>query len=391
MKKILAPVVVLFAGLTLAMLLIKAKPGAEPRTETPPPMPVVSVIYAQPASLRLPVISQGTVRPRMEIDLVTQVAGIVESVHPAFAEGAYVNKDDILLSIESADYEIALIRTKAKIAEAEQLLATERARSNQASKEWRDLNQADANDLFLRKPQLKSADASLAAAHADYRAAELNLERTRIRAPFNGRVRDKHVDIGQYLSPGTPLARLYASDTLEVRLPLNDRQVGLIDLPRRGASQRQPPAADVTLSASFGGQHQQWSGRLVRTEASIDVDSRMLYVIVEVESKPHNQAMPLSVGMFVNAEIAGKLMKQVITLPRQALQLGDQLLALDDQDRLHFETATVLQQDRLQVYVTSALAANSRIVTTNLPMAVNGMQVSVKPSDDPQMTNDQEP
>lgn len=387
MKKIILALVVLAAGFALAITLIKIKPGPPVRPEAPAALPSVNIVQSEARSLRLPVISQGTVRPSMEIDLVAQVGGLVEQTHPAFADGGYVKQGEVLVSIEADDYEIALVRAQAQVAEAQQALATERARSNQARKEWHDLGHADANALFLRKPQLKSAEAAYDAALADLRAAELKLARTRISAPFNGRIRSKLVDRGQYLSPGSPVARFYASDTLEVRLPLNDRQIGLLELPAAAGSEDSDyQGPTVTLSASFGGQQGHWTGHLVRSEASIDIQSRMLFVIVAIagsEQSENSLDMPLKVGQFVNAEIQGKLLDDVIKLPQQALQVGDKLMVLDQDDRIRFVPVTVLQQYQGEVYVKAPLEDGSRVVITNLPMAVEGMRVSLSASPTP--------
>ncbi len=380
MKKIVLAISVFSLGLGLAIVIATAKPQPQTRLPDLPPPPIVNTLIVSPSKVRLSVTTQGTVQPRQQIDTVAQVAGIIESTSEHFAAGAFVKRGEPLLQIEAADYRFALVRTQAQVADAEQLLATERARADQAQKEWRDLGHRDANSLFLRKPQLASAQAKLAAALADRDAAKLNLSRTTIKAPFDGRIRNKFVDAGQYVTPGIVVAKLYASDSVEIRLPLTDKQLALLDLSsmRDQAPDNHPK---VTITGTYAARQHQWQGYLVRSEASIDIKSRVLYVIAEV-TKPfalnEEKSAPLSIGLFVEAQIQGREIDNVVTLPRQALQVNQQVLSLDNDNRLRFKAVEVLQINNEAVLVTGDFVAGERVVTNNLPMAVAGMLVSPK-------------
>ncbi len=377
MKKIVAAITIFVLGIAISTLLATAKPKPQPRAAEPPPLPMVDVMVATPESLQLHVKTQGTVQPHKEIDVVTQVAGLVQGTDANFAEGAFFQKEDLLLKIEDADYRFALIRAEAKVAEASQLLATERARAVQAKKEWHDLGQDDANALFLREPQLRSAKSNLLAAQADVNQAELNLKRTEIRIPFNSRVLEKYVDTGQYVTAGSRIAKVFSTNSVDIRLPLTDKQAALLDLPQHQKDQRKPHPL-VTLSSDYAGKRYQWQGQLVRTEASVDVDSRVLYVIAKVADPftPDEPGKPpLGIGMFVEAMIAGRMVDNVVSLPRRALQVDRQLLVLDADDRLHFKPVNVLQADAQQVLVSGPIQTGDRIVVSNLPMAVEGMKV----------------
>jgi RND family efflux transporter MFP subunit len=391
MKNSVIALAVLTVGISCAVFLAIGKPKPQTQPVMLSPAPLVEVLNASYAPIRLHVETQGTVRPHQEIDIVSRVAGLIEDTHKQFAEGAFVSKGEVLLKIEDADYRFALIRSQAKVAEAQQLLATERARAAQAQKEWHDLGQSDANDLFLRKPQLASAQAQLLAARADRDAARLNLTRTQIQVPFDSRIREKYVDKGQYVSAGTPIARLYATSKVEVRLPLTDKQLALIELPDplSPSGSRHP---DVTLKAVYAGKSYQWYGKLMRTEASIDTNSRVSYVIVEVANPfagaaQQTQAQqtgektftPLTIGLFVEAEIQGQLLNDAIELPRMALQVDQQILTLDDNDHLRFKQVEILQADPQRVIIRGDINPGERIVVSNLPMAIEGMQVTPRP------------
>ena len=376
----LKPLLVLLVGTLAAygLLVGKEHPAQQALPKRPPTK--VSVISVTPAAESLSVITQGTVAPRREINIVSQVAGKVTFVSEDFASGGFFASNELLLELEDQDYQFALLRAKARVADAEQLVALEKGRVRQAQREWKDLGNEDANQLFLRQPQLASAKATLAAAKADRGEAELNLRRTRTYAPFQGRIASKHVDVGQYITPGTIIAKVYSTDVAEVRLPLTDRQVALLDLPLNyddGSQITETPEA--TISASFADQTWQWQGKITRTDSSIDVDSRVVYAVAEIQ-RPFSRAAgsrrpPLSIGLFVQAEITGRTIEDVVVLPRRALRSDATLLLVDDNQRLYYQAADVLKADQHRVWI-SGLEAGSRVVVSHLPVAVAGMEVS---------------
>ena len=462
MKKPLSAIALLLVGFLLSWLLLTTKGKPIPQPAAKVAIPVVDIVYAQPATHQLYVNTQGTVQPAKEIDVVAQVAGIVEAIDPQFANGAFFQKGQHLLNIEDADYRFALIRAEANVAEAEQVLAVERARAAQAVREWRDLGQKDANALSLRKPQLASALAKLRAAEAGRDEAQLNLDRTHVKAPFNGRVRIKYVDEGQYVSLGTPIVKLYSTDKVEVRLPLTDKQLALLDLPtgrvkqgrvkqgrvkqgrvkqgrvKQGRDTQDRVTQDrvtqdrvtqdrvtqdrvtqdrvtqdrvtqdrvtqdrvtqdrvtqdrvtqdrvtqgnklptVDFEVLFAGNKQHWKGTLVRTEATVDIKTRVAYAIAEIVdpfSMSEGRA-PLNVGMFVNAKISGKALDSVIQLPRNALQIDQKILVLNDDNDIQIRRVVVLQTNKEHVLLTGDIKRGDRIVISNIPMAVSGMKVS---------------
>jgi RND family efflux transporter MFP subunit len=335
--------------------------------------------------MALEIITQGTVTARRQIDLVAQVGGRVESVADAFADGNFFSQDDILLQVEQQDYRFAIQRAKARVADARQLLAQEKGRVRQARREWRELGDRDANELFLRKPQLASAQAALAAAQADLEQAELNLQRTTVRAPFSGRILEKFVDLGQFLAPGTPLARIYSTDSVEVKLPLTDRQVGMLDpvlLDQQHTDMFKP--IPVVLQGQLGGERWQWQGSILRTDGSIDTRSRIMYAVAEIPDpfvpEPASGRPPLLIGQFVQASIAGREQDNALALPRSALRSQNTLWLLDDDDRLQVAPVNVLQSGAEQVVVQGDFDGSLRIIVSPLTMAIPGMPLRPKPA-----------
>ena len=378
------PIVVLVVGLPAAYVLLVGKPDPEPQAPVPERAPIVQVVFAEPKDVALSVTSQGTVSPRREINIVSRVAGRVQHVAEHFADGGFFDANTELVKVEDDDYQFDLVRAQARVADARQLVAIEKGRVRQAAREWRDLGNEEANQLFLRQPQLASTEAALRAAEADLGEARLNLERTSLKVPFDGRISEKHVDLGQYISPGTPVARVFATDVVEIRLPLTDRQVGLLDLPLsfEDRSVLHAGGAEVTLSARFADREWQWQGRVVRTDASIDVDSRVVYAVVEVErpfaSEPGSERPPLSIGLFVNAEISGRNQAQVSLLPRDALRNDGSVLVVNEEDLLEVRAVRVLKSDLRRLWV-QGLARQERVVVSQLSVAIVGMRVTVQP------------
>jgi len=310
------------------------------------------------------------------------VAGQVTSVSAAFANGGFFKEGDVLLTVDPRDYEVAVARAEAQVAQAELRLSREKEEAEVARQEWERVGHGKAPPLALRQPQVAEARAGAGAARAGLRQAELSLSRTVVRAPYDGRVRSKAADVGQYVGPGTPLGRIYAVDYAEVRLPLHDSEMAYLPL---SFDFRGPDGADsgpeVILRSTFAGTEHTWTGRVVRVEGEIDARSRMVTVVARVPS-PYDRSTdatrpPLAVGMFVEAEIIGRSVDNVVVLPRPVLRAGDRVLVVDGAARLHFRDVDVLRSEADSVIVQSGLGEGERVCVSALDAAVGGMRVRV--------------
>ncbi|MGH8612005.1 MAG: efflux RND transporter periplasmic adaptor subunit [Gammaproteobacteria bacterium] len=380
--KVLLPIVILAAGALGAFVIIVAKPEIE-KKQIAHELPVVEVVTAQPKTVRLNVHSQGVVAPRTEIKLVSEIPGKIIHVHPAFAAGGFFKTGEVLLTIDPRDYELAVTRTEAEVAEARKELLREEAEAEQAAREWQALGDGgEASDYVLRKPHLEERRAKLAAARADLAEARLKRARCELRAPFAGRVREKKADIGQYVTAGETLARLYGIDVAEVRLPVTNEQLDLVALPLsyRDAADR-GPRPGVRLSARLGGRTYQWQGEIVRTEGVFDDQTGILYAIAQVPD-PYGYregAPPLAVGLFVQAEIEGRERRDVVGLPRSALVRGAyRVLVVDQENQLRFRDVAVLRGDREQVFVGDGVKPGERVIVSALETPVEGMKVRIE-------------
>ncbi|OAI27554.1 efflux RND transporter periplasmic adaptor subunit [Methylomonas koyamae] len=378
--QILLPAAVLSAAVGAAWAMIALRPGSLP-APAEPPVPRVEVVAARPQTLKLNVQSQGVVAPREAIDLIAQVAGKVDRIHPALVSGGFFKADEVLASIDPRDYDYAIVATQAKIAEAKRVLINERAQAEQALSEWQALGQGEASDLALRKPQLAEAEAKLQAAEADLAKAKLDRSRCEIRAPFSGRVLNKQIGRGQFLPAGATIARIYANDIAEIRLPVGINELAFLDLPLSPSG----PAAHwpaVTLSAEVAGKPQTWQGRIVRSEAELDSSSGQLFLVAQVEQPDTSRdgGAPLLSGLFVQAEIEGVARAGLYALPRNALNNLQQVKLVDADRRLVFRDVEILRSEPDRVVVKSGLQAGERIVVSDLPLPVAGMRVEVAPN-----------
>ncbi len=363
----------LVVGVMFITSVVLLKPKPHPQPPRAPATPLVSVIIAAPGDVPLTIDAQGSVEAKVSVDVVARVSGQVVAVAPQFAAGGQFSAAEPLVQIERADYEFAVVRAAAQLAKADEALALERGRARQAKREWRDLGDDIANALFLREPQLAAAVATRAAAEADLAKAKLDLDRTAIRLPFNGRIESISVNRGQFVSAGSRIASVFGGEVALLRLPLTLRQAELIDLPSGAAGEPLPTVA-ITLSGGFDAR--QWRGQLVRTEAALDRRSRMLIAAVEINT---GDSEPLPVGAFVEATITGRSVSDALVLPLTAIYQGDQVLIVDDQNRIHYQPVIVLQ-NRADSVVVRGLQAGWRVVSSRLSLAIEGQRVALAES-----------
>ncbi len=372
--------VVLAVGSVIALMAsLKSKPEPQPLAEPAPSK--VETMVVTPRTARISVTSQGSVSPLRSIKLISEVGGRVLGVASDYADGGFFEADIALVTIDDRDYQAALAQAKADVAKAKELYALERGRARQAKREWRDLGNPDANALFLREPQVASAKSAVDAALANLDRARLNLERTHVSVPFSGRIQAKHVDIGQYVSPGTVIADVYSTEAFLIRLPLTDKQVAKVSLPFT-ATTKTDDLPDVLISTVYGGKQFTWRGKIVRTEASLDLKSRVTYAIAEINDPYQNPTLdsrpPLAVGMYVSAEILGVEMDNVVKIPRKVVLKENQVMVVDTDDEIRFKKVNIIQSKDEDAIV-SGLEKGDRVLLTRVPYAVAGLKVDPKP------------
>ena len=381
MKKILkfsAPVLVLAAGFVIIQVLIAAKPEPEKKDEEARPISLY-VDEVKSEVVTLSVRTQGEVRPKTEIDLIPQVSGRIVAMSESFNEGAEFTPDSMLLKIDDTDYRLAAIRAEARVAEAQTELEREQATAKMKAEEWRDgRKDQEPTPFALNLTQVKQAEAMLLSAKADLRKTRLDLERTEIRVPFYGRVRERHVGIGQFVTAGTVVARVFSIDIAEVRLPLTDSQLVELKLPLGYMAEDPLTAPRVNFRAALGDREFFWQGHIVRIDAAVNKDTRLIYATAEVID-PYGlgatEGMPMAVGMFVSAEIEGVEEQAAYVMPRLALRNEDKVYVINAENHLQIRTVKVLSTSEDQVMVTSGVSQGEHVVTSTLPNALDGMDV----------------
>ena len=390
------PLAVLALGALILWLFVVTR--EVPDTRDPViPAPLVRVMTVQPENVRFKVASQGMVAPRTESNLVAEVRGRVLWISQSLVVGGFFKNGDELLRLDDREHRIARDRAMAteRLRESEARLATAEANRR---RQLRSRGAASESDLEQFESRELVAEASLAEARAALAQVELDLERTVVRAPFDGRVRERSVDVGQFVSPGIKLGRIFAVDYAEVRLPVQIDELAYLDaefvgLDRREKFEGSEQGASVRLTGRLGGRELVWEARLVRAEAAIDEQTRMLHVVARIDD-PYlleavtNEAegvvpkrVPLPAGLFVTAEIEGQSVNDVFVVPAMAMRDGDRVFLRDDEDRLRVREVSVLRRARGQIVIDGGLEAGDHVLISPLRIFTEGMSLRTLEAD----------
>lgn len=321
------PASVVAIAIVLAVLVVANRPRPEPATPTAAVIPEISVIEARNEAARPLVVTTGRVSSPHEINVVSRVSGIIESVAEIFRDGASFNGGNLLMKIEDYDYRVALNQSEASLASAQQQLATEQGLSDQARREWRDLGNSEANSLFLREPQLKSAKAQVAAAQSGVEQAELNLERTEIRAPFSGVISSRSADAGQFISAGTIVAEVHSTEAIQVKVSLTPNEIFDLGWQNRASVQLENMSARVFYQAGSNSIDQQATLRHI--SPLIDPMTQMTEVTIDLLTADINLSSP-SPGQFVEVHLEGESLDAAVWVPQSALYERDHVLVAND-------------------------------------------------------------
>jgi RND family efflux transporter MFP subunit len=387
----LRPLLILGAAALVILILFLGRRSPEERPQQNA-APLVRVSTATAAPFQFTVSANGSVSPRTESDLIPQVSGEIIEMSPSLVAGGFFEAGDLLTRIDAADYRVDREAARAQVARAR----SEHGRTKKELDRQRRLaGQSIASESRIddAENEFKISEASLREAEARLERAERDLDRTSIRAPYRGRVRSEQVDVGQFVTRGTAIARIYAVDYAEIRLPLPDRELAFLDVIPLGTGGVEseggaaPNGARVHLKADFAGASHQWEGQLVRTEAELDPRSRMVHLVARVADPfglETERTAPLAIGLFVDATIEGQKLDEAFVLPRDALRPGDQVYIVDPEGRIRFRKIELLRTERDRIIVGGGLQPGERVCTSPLDAALDGMQVRVVGAADPQ-------
>jgi len=391
MKRVLLPIVILIGGFGLAALIIATGPTLEQQAP-PPSSPLVRTWIAEPETVRMTTFAHGTVLPRTESELVPEVSGRIIAISDAMVSGGFFEAGDLLFEVETLDYEVALEQARAAIASAQsELTSAQRAYTRQLNLARKQSTSESLRDDALNR--LKFAQASLREANARFSRAQRDLARTKITAPYDGRVRSERIDVGQFVNRGTAVATLYATDYAEVRLPIHDEELAYLNLPLDGVHKEDANVATAVLRAKFAGKQHTWESKIVRTEGELDPQTRMINIVAQVDAPYKSVAgrPPLAVGLFVEAEILGMNVDNVYVLPRSAIQANNQVYVISRDNTLQFRDVDILRTVDEAVYVTDGIGAGETVCLSTINNAIRHMSVRPVASTATTQTNQLQP
>ncbi|MEE2808774.1 MAG: efflux RND transporter periplasmic adaptor subunit [Verrucomicrobiota bacterium] len=349
--------------------LIMTKPVAEIK-ERKRNIPAVDVWEAEVSDYDVIIKSQGVTKPKRSTVLAAEVSGKVIAVSPKFEVGENFDEGEVMIEIDRADYEAAKSQAASVLADAQLALEKEDALTKQALIDWKALGgDGVPNDLVLRKPQMQSALAKVSAAEAGFEKAVRDLNRTKIRSPYKCQVRETLVELGSTLAAGSHAAAVNSANDFELRLPVSLEDYAFIDV-IKGTSLR--------LEANIAGVLYQWEGELVRTEGKVDQSSQSVFLVANVNAIQGDKF--LSPGLFLNAKINGKKIKNIYAIPRRALYGNDKIIIVNSDNKVSFREVVVTRTERDRVIIRNGIIEGEKIVTTPIPNVINGMEVSVRKS-----------
>ena len=375
--KAIITIAVLLAAVAAAAGIIMSRPMPEQLTvsETTSAIRAMTVVKE---SLRLKIRSEGTVTPKTQTNVIPEIKGRVTWLSPNLVVGGYFQAGDLLVTIDAADYEARTGLAQAQLLRAEAELEHKRFEFKRLQQLIKD-NLVSQSNLENAARAHKIAKANVIESKINLAQAERDLGRTKITAPFEGMVRSESIDIGQFVQQGAPIASIYASDAVEVRLPIVNAQLAYLDPANLQRGELDPATAPmIRLTARYAGTSFIWRGQLARTEGEIDAQSRMITAVARVRQDNQSPDVPpLQVGAFVAAEIEGQYLVDIVRLPRAALRPNSQVLIIDSDNRLRFRAVNVLRLENDFVIIDSGLESGEVVNLSPIQTVVDGMRVSL--------------
>ncbi len=370
MKKwaqITAVFIVGLIGILVFYSLVATKPVAE-TVQRQAVFSTVEVWLAEPTEHQVVIESQGVVEPVHVTDLASEVGGRVKFLSPEFEVGQRFQEGQVILEIDSSDYEAIQAKANSELAEAKLYLIKERALSQQASRDWEALGKGkDPNDLVLRKPQLETALARVVAAKAALEKSERDLERTKIRSPYESKIKNTNIELGSLLSPGTTIGSIYSADKYEIRLPVSISDYDFVEFDF---------SSEVSFQTDIAGAQYKWTGQLLRTESQVDRSSQSIFLVASIENSELKNKF-LVPGIYLKAKLFGKKIKDTYSVPRGALIGKNRIIIALENDTVSFKEVTIIRSSREEVIISEGISKGDRIVTTPIPNAIEGMKVNI--------------
>lgn len=379
--KVLGPIVIVLLSLFVANQVMQSQPPVSMGQVKQVNPLLVDVLEISEQTFQIEVESYAALKANTRTDILPLVSGQVVKVSSSFQRGAFVTAGQLLLEIDPLEYEVAVQVARSELASAELALAEEEARSEQAERDWRhsqNQSKAQVSDFALRYPQLKAAKANLATAEAKLQLAMKNLDRTKVRAPYGGRLIETFVNLGSVVSTATRLAELYSSESLELSLPIANRDLQFLDLPTMLNNGDIP----VRIENPLVSPSQYWRARIVGTEALVDSENQQIYAVAKIKGPENSDSgyQALKVGQYLHAVIEGKEIEDAILIPNAAVYQGAYVYVVKENDGVPIlvrRDISVRWRNEEFSLLASGLAPGDRLVITPLGQVTSGTRVRI--------------
>ena len=354
-------------GILIFSLLVVTKPVAD-TVEKEAILPVVKVWRAQASDYQVIIESHGVVNPMQLTDLASEVSGKVKFLSPKFEVGQRFQVNEVILEIDSSDYEAVQAKAVAELADAKLALSKENALSEQALRDWKVLGKGkEPNDLVLRKPQLESALARVVSARAGLEKAERDLERTKIRSPYESKIERTNVELGSLLTLGTVVGSIYSADLYEIRLPVSINEFDFVDVSK---------SSKVLFETEISGMPYSWNGNLLRSESKVDQSSQSIFLVAAIENSLSNKKF-LVPGVYLKAKIFGRILEETYSLPRSALYDRNKIFVVNEDETISIREIKIIRSSKDIVIVSDGIGNGDLVITTPVSNAIDGMKVEV--------------
>lgn len=372
-KAIVTPIALVLLGVVIFAALRSSRPDAQSKPITESPL-IVDVHEAVAQDTAISIEAQGTATPAQKIELRAEVTGRLIWKSEDLIPGGRVSQGAALAKLDGRDYEIALRQQEAALGRARLELQVESGRKKVAEREWAMLKRqiSGANTLALREPQYAAAQMGLEAAQSGLQKAQLNLDRTTIRAPFNGFVEHQKTDVGQFVTPQQPFGSFVGSDKFWVTVKIPTHKLPWIDFPTA-----QQKGSLVTIWQEVGDQRVERQGRVLQLAGNLDPAGRLAQVLIEIDdplglTNPTGEALPMLLGSFVNVDIKGKTMSRAVKVPRRAVQEGSKVLVMNKENRLEIREVDIQWRSKESVYVSQGIDTGDRIIISRIHRPISG-------------------
>ena len=376
MIKKLKPLFILLGALALSYLLwLLGQVQPDPVEEAPAPDVIVEILT--PKDFQVQISSNGTTTPLTQTVLTAEVGGEVIYRSKKFSEGSSVIEGEILAKIDDTDLQLQYKNALLQLANAEVQYSLQLAEADVAKEAWEKIGNGVASDLTLKKPQLKQAIALLEVAKAQVSSAEKKLNKTEIVAPYAGRIQNVNIDLGTTIIPGQPVGAIYTSSEIEITLAVKDNDLQFLSIPMDGRKLDPSEQALVQIKSFYKGKNQTWIGRLERVDGVIDPVTRMINLIAVFKNDFIETDKPnLPIGLFVEAQIDGIILKDIFSIPVNAISENNEVYIVNNENELVLRQLSLLKKYSDFVIVKDGLKAGERVVISKLSSASSGIKVN---------------